>query len=75
MERLVERSGSELPERLGLDPDVGDDEVRHRVTASIERWRRRAEHPLATRETVEAASVVSRTYEGILLELEPAPVG
>jgi hypothetical protein len=75
VERLVERSGAPITERLGLAADVGDDELRRVVTSSVERWRRRAEHPLAPRDTVDAASVVLRTYEGILLELEPAPVG
>jgi len=75
VERLVERSGAPITERLGLAADVGDDELRRLVTSSVERWRRRAEHPLAPRDTVDAASVVLRTYEGILLELEPAPVG
>jgi hypothetical protein len=75
VERLVERSGSQIRQRLGLDADVGDDELRQVVTASVERWRRRAERPLARRENVEASTVVLRTYEGMLLELQPAPVG
>ena len=74
VEMLIERSGSPVGARLGLDPEAGADDLRAVVTARIHRWRRRAEHPLARRETVEAAAVVLRTYEGMLLDLEPAPV-
>jgi hypothetical protein len=72
VERLVERSGLPPVERLGLDAGTPDDEVRQISRSRVEHWRRRAEHPLASRATVDAAGIVMRSYEGMLLELTPS---
>jgi energy-coupling factor transporter ATP-binding protein EcfA2 len=69
VERLVERAGLSLVERLGLDAETPDEEISHAVQTRVEHWRRRAAHPLAPRATVDAAGIVMRSYEGMLLEL------
>jgi len=68
VERLVERAGLPASQRLELDPEVGRAELKRAVTVAVERWRRRAEHPLAEPSVVAAAQVVQRSYEGMLLE-------
>jgi hypothetical protein len=71
VERLVERSGRPAAERLGLDADAADDgaSVTDAIVAAVERWRRRAEHPLADPSVVAAAQVVQRSYEGMLVDV------
>lgn len=71
VERLVERSGLPPVERLGLDAGTPDDDVRQVLKRRVEHWRRRAEHPFAPRPVVDAAGIVLRSYEGMLLELAP----
>jgi len=67
VERLVEGSGLPVEARLGLDPGAGPDDVRHAVTAGVDHWRRRAEHPLARPDVVAAAQILMRSYEGMLV--------
>ena len=69
IERLVERAGARATERIGLGDGATDDDVRAEIGTRVERWRRRAEHPLAERSTVDAATVVLRSYEGMRFEL------
>jgi hypothetical protein len=71
-ERLLERSGMPVRERLDLDDDARDQDVRALLSDRAGHWRRRAEHPFATREAIDAARIVLRSYEGMLLELPPA---
>ncbi len=66
VERLVGRAGLPVAERLDLDPAADAGEVQRAVVASVDRWRRRAEHPLADPSAVAAANVVVRSYEGML---------
>ena len=66
VERLVGRAGLSPAERLDLDPTAGAGEVEREIVASVDRWRRRAEHPLADPGAVAAANVVVRSYEGML---------
>ncbi|MGQ0805401.1 MAG: dynamin family protein [Actinomycetota bacterium] len=68
VERLIERTALPTTQRLELAPEADRTEVEHAVMVAIERWRRRAEHPLAPPEVVAAAQVVQRSYEGMLLE-------
>jgi hypothetical protein len=68
VEELVSRSGMAPRDRLGLDPDADAGEVTAAVTAAVDRWRRRAEHPLADPGLAAAAQVVVRSYEGMLLD-------
>jgi hypothetical protein len=71
VERLVERAGLPVVDRLGLDAHSPEDLVRETVQRRVEHWRRRAGHPFAARATVDAAEIVMRSYEGMLLELSP----
>jgi hypothetical protein len=79
-ERLLGGYGDDPASRLGL---VGEDDrplqvegVQLRRTASeaLTRWRRRAEHPLASRATGEVAGVVVRSCEGMLAALATEPL-
>ncbi|MBW3603718.1 MAG: dynamin family protein [Actinobacteria bacterium] len=74
-ERLLGGFGDDPASRLGLGEDddpatpVADELVREAAGAALTRWRRRAEHPLAARASVEAAALVARSCEGILADL------
>ncbi len=66
LERLYGSIGASPSVRLGLtDGDTG----RSIVLEAIERWRRRAEHPMTSRQLAEASAAVVRTYEGLLARL------
>ena len=67
IELLVERTALPAAERLDLGPDADRSDLDHAITIAVERWRRRAEHPLAAPDVVAAAQVVQRSYEGMLL--------
>ena len=80
-ERLLGGHGDAPAARLGLDDHEEDDTapdltVLHTAaTEALARWRRRAEHPMASRATVEAASLVVRSCEGIVIALrQPSSV-
>ncbi len=66
VDRIVEGSGLETRPRLDLPDDASDQDVEVAITRSVDRWRRRAEHPLASRAVSDAASVMVRSYEGML---------
>jgi len=72
-ERLLGGDGADPVDRLGMaveDGDAVDDAMLH--TAALDalgQWRRRAEHPLASRAAIEAARVVARSCEGIVAGL------
>ncbi|MCC6227018.1 MAG: 50S ribosome-binding GTPase [Microthrixaceae bacterium] len=68
VEQLVSTIGLPAIERLGLDCGADPDLTRHELVTRIGRWRRRAETPLADPATAAAASVVARSYEGLLAE-------
>jgi hypothetical protein len=72
VERLVEGAGLSVAERLGLDPGSPESDVRRVLAERVEHWRRRGAHPLAPRATVDAADVVVRSYEGMLLAFPPS---
>src|SRR5581483_8503688 len=69
MERLLGAEGSSAPARLGLDAGAADGEVRVALQNAIGRWQRRAENPLTSREASEAARVLIRTCEGLLVDV------
>lgn len=71
-ERLLGGLGDDAASRLGLaSADVPrPDELRAGALDALTRWRRRAEHPLASRAAVAAAALVVRSCEGILTGLE-----
>ncbi len=62
IERLLDQPGAALCERLGTTPG-GE---RDAALAAIDRWRRRAEHPMSSRPVVETSRAVVRTLEGLL---------
>lgn len=68
VERLVGTIGLSAPERLGLAQGANPDLARGELVARIGRWRRRAETPLTDPTTAAAASVVARSYEGLLAD-------
>jgi HAMP domain-containing protein len=59
--------------RLGLSPETEANDVRSASLAAIERWRTRAEDPLADPLTADAARTLARTCEGLYLELTTPP--
>lgn len=68
-ERLVGGGGGDPARRLGLDRTADPGELEAAAHAALGRWRRHAESPLASRTAVDAARVVVRSCEGILVEL------
>ena len=70
VERLLGGDGTRPASRLGLDADADVDTLRRELVAAIDRWRRKGENPLASREVVNAASVLIRTCEGTLTGLQ-----
>jgi predicted GTPase len=62
VERLLDQPGAALCERLGTTPG-GEREA---AVAAVDRWRRRAEHPMSSRPVVETSRAVVRTLEGLL---------
>ncbi|NKQ53160.1 GTPase [Amycolatopsis sp. K13G38] len=66
-ERLLGGAGADVPSRLGLPHDAGESLVRRAGEDQLRRWQRRAEHPASPRDVRDAARVLVRTCEGILL--------
>jgi hypothetical protein len=66
-ERLLGVAGADIPSRLGLPAAVARAVVQQAAQAQLLRWRRRAEHPASPRDVRDAARVLVRTCEGILL--------
>ncbi len=62
----VTRDGS-VATRLGLPPAAPREEIRSVCLAAIDRWRSRAEDPMADPMTADAARTLARTYEGMYL--------
>lgn len=71
IERLLGADGTAAASRLGLSTTATTDEIRSELLATIDRWRRRGEHPLASPDLAAAAGVLVRTCEGALLDAEP----
>ena len=65
-ERLLGVAGGSAIQRLGLEPGANPDEVRAASLAALARWQQRAESPLSSRMTADAARVLVRTCEGLL---------
>ena len=68
-ERLLGGDGPDPAARLGVSPTVGVDVLRLAAVDAHQKWQRRAESPLASRDQREAARVLVRTLEGILHQL------
>lgn len=71
MERLLGTSGPAPAARLGLPAEASENDVRRAAQAALAKWQRRAESPMASPDTSDAARILMRTCEGILT----APVG
>jgi len=69
MERLMGVEGTALHVRLGLTTESDASETRRALQNAIGRWQRRAESPMSSREVADAARVVIRTCEGLLVSL------
>ena len=69
MERLLGGEGSTPVTRLGLEPGAAPGEIRTALQNAIARWQRRAENPLSSREAADAARVLIRTCEGMLVDV------
>jgi hypothetical protein len=68
MERLLGAEGSSVTARLGLDATATPTDVRNALQNAIARWQRRAENPLSNRDVADAARVLIRTCEGLLVD-------
>lgn len=66
-ERLLGAEGVDDGSRLGLGPAASDAEIMAAVRAALAEWQRRGEDPTAPRESRDAARVLVRTCEGILV--------
>ena len=69
MERLLGAEGGAIHTRLGLTPEADVSEIRRALGNAIGRWQRRAESPMSSREVADAARVVIRSCEGLLVSL------
>jgi hypothetical protein len=69
MERLLGNEGTAIHTRLGLTAEADTSEIRRALGNAIGRWQRRAESPMSSRELADAARVVIRTCEGLLVSL------
>ena len=69
MERLLGAQGGALYTRLDLPPGADVSEVRRALQNAIGRWQRRAESPMSSREVADAARVLIRTCEGLLVSV------
>lgn len=69
MERLLGAEGGSIHTRLGLTPEADVSEIRRALGNAIGRWQRRAESPMSSREVADAARVVIRSCEGLLVSL------
>ncbi len=69
VERIVGGSGPSPAARLGLAQDASPEELDAAARAAIDRWKRKAEHPLTSRATLVVASDVIRTCEGLVADL------
>ncbi|MDD7940222.1 dynamin family protein [Actinomycetospora lutea] len=66
-ERLLGGGGVEVWQRLGVEPDTPASEMQRVARAALAQWQRRAEHPASARDVRQAARVLVRTCEGLLV--------
>ena len=70
VERLLGIEGQSPAERLGRPATASDEELSVTARTFLHRYQRLAENPLATREQVEAARILVRTCEGLLVTID-----
>jgi hypothetical protein len=73
LERLLGGLGTTVAERLGAEPGTPVEGLRAMAAGELQRWSRRAEHPLSSASVKAAARTACRTCEGILVELPAGP--
>jgi hypothetical protein len=73
LERLVGGTGDAAHQRLGLPPDATTEELRAAAVDALQRWQRRAEHPLTGYHLSVASRVAVRSCEGLLAVLFSTP--
>jgi hypothetical protein len=66
MERLAGGDGAAVNARLGLPADADAAAIRAAASEQLARWQKRAESPMASRATADAARLLVRTCEAIL---------
>jgi hypothetical protein len=64
--RLLGGNGTAVTDRLDLPADASVTQIRAAALAEVERWRRRAEHPMSPRSVVTTAQELVRTCERLL---------
>jgi hypothetical protein len=69
VERLLGVHGFAPASRLGLDPTTTTDEIRAALIDLARKWKTKAESPMSDRDQQEAARVLVRTCEGMLVGL------
>jgi hypothetical protein len=69
--RVLGGDGAAPATRLAVDPQSPPDELRRAAIAALVQWQGRAEHPSSTRDVREAARVLVRTCEGLVLGTRP----
>jgi hypothetical protein len=69
IDRLLGARGQTAHQRLGLPAGSTPAQIRSELLSAIARWRRRAENPLSSREVAEAAAVLVRSCEGMLVDI------
>jgi serine/threonine protein kinase len=69
VECLLGGEGYSPATRLGLPPTAEPELIRSTLYGKIQQWRTRAESPLAGREMADAAQVLVRSCEGMLLAM------
>jgi predicted GTPase len=66
-ERLL--TGATPAERAGLPADAKPEAVRAALAEAVGRWQRKAESPMTSREVADAARILVRSGEGILVSM------
>ena len=69
--RVLGGDGAAPATRLGLDPQSPSGDLYRAAITALTQWQRRAEHPSSTRDVREAARVLVRTCEGLVLGTQP----
>ena len=65
-ERLIGGGGTAPRDRLALEAEATDDDIRSAALFAAERWRRIAESPFSSREVVDTAQTIVRSCEGLV---------
>jgi hypothetical protein len=71
--RVLGGDGAAPATRLDLDAQSPPGELNRAAIRALTQWQRRAEHPSSTRDVREAARVLVRTCEGLVLGSQAAP--